>query len=436
MTKFEFIKEAAEIRDDRIGWLIGKVQAHNAKAVKLGFPPAKLTEAGEAIKVRVLFNDEHCRPGVKEGAPVKAVYHLIPCELEYTIPVIDGWELISVFDLEGAPKLKDEDGEFIIDENGNNVYGERMVFTSTVPDKELPAEYLDKHEIYCEHCGHKRFRTHSMLMRDTNTGEYKEVGSTCVKDFFGHDPKNLMWIAQFRFKSLIESDPEYGMFGFDRGSDLDTMTVMSFAALAIRQFGWTSRSVAYDKGTVSTSDDVLMLMNPPIKFSGEVEPTEEDISLARAALEHFENLDPGTNDYLMNCHKVAKLGYVPNKMFGVACSMVATYRRRVQKVLDRKKYPESQWVGEIGDKIEARVKCMFFIEIEGYYGVNDFYIFLNEETGEAFKTYYSGTKWSVEQGETCTIKGTVKRHDTDSTGRKTTTLTRVNATDIKEADDA
>jgi hypothetical protein len=436
MKNLEVIKEARTIRVDHLDVIMKRLQAHNRRAVKLGFPPATLKLLDDSVvKMRILFDGRHVSAGgAYDHLPAKQVYFVADAELEYTIPVIDGWELISVFNLEGAPLIKDSDGNPVLDDDGNPTYGDRIVFTSTVPGKELPAKYLDKHEIHCDHCGHNRFRTRSMLMRDVANGMEKEVGSTCVKDFFGHDPKNLTWISYFNFEGLCEDSVDF-YAGGGGAYDMDTHGLMAYTALAIRQFGWTSKGDAYgDPTKTSTADDVFMLMDPPMNFNGEVMPTDDDRKLALDTIKHFSELDPGTNDYLVNCCKVVKLGYVPHKMVGVACSMVATYRRHVQSELEKKDYPESEFVGEVGDKVEANVKCLFFTEVSSDWGTSEFYIFINEETGEVFKTYYGGVKWQVNQGDTCKIKGTVKRHNTDSNGRKATMLTRVNATDVVEGE--
>jgi hypothetical protein len=434
--KENMTKQTVTIKKDRLPYLREKITKLNRKCFKLNCPEMVLivNEKTETICHELLDGRHISREDlVKFEIPVSRIARTwveVEVTLEYEIPVIDGWELICTFDIAPGPPVKDENGEVEKDKNGNTVYGDPTVFTSKVPDKELPEWFLNKHEIHCDHCGHKRYRTHSMLMKKVESGRHKEVGSTCVKDFFGHDPKALLWMAQISFTDIIdEIEGEY--FGSGGGTscyDLDQ--VLAYTALAIRKDGWVSKGMAYDDpGLNPTADNIFYYMKPPKsevdKLGIEVfTPTEEDINLAKAAVKHFEEIEVGDNDYLMNCKKVAALGYVPIKMIGTACSMIATYRRELAKKLEKDSLPESNFVGQVKDKIEVTGKCVWLTEVQSMYGVSVLYIFVDETTGNKFKTFYSGKSWSANQGDIVKIKGTVKKHE-EYKGEKNTMLTRV-----------
>jgi hypothetical protein len=231
-------------------------------------------------------------------------------------------------------------------------------------------------------------------------------------------------MAQISLRDMCD-DVERDNFGSGGGVhcyDLDQ--ILRFTALAIRNEGWVSKGAAYDDPSlIPTAEAIWFYIDPPPSNKTREFPSTDDIELAKNAVKHFEGLDAGDNDYLVNCKKVVALGYVPVKMIGVTCSMIATYRRELAKDIERKKFPESQFVGEIGDKIEATVKCVWLTECQSMYGVSVLYIFVNEETGEKFKTFYSGNKWSAAQGDIVELKGTVKKHETYK-GSKDTMLTR------------
>jgi hypothetical protein len=407
------MKDTQTVSKDRIPYLREKLAKFNKKCYKLNCPEMTLTVHDETENVRhelsngmVIDAKDLSKYSKYERIVRTTVY--IDVTLEYEIPVIDGWELICTFDIEHDPE------------------GNAIVFTSKVPDKELPSQYLNKDEIHCDHCGHNRYRTHSMLMRKIESGRYKEVGSTCVKDFFGHDPKNLLWMARISLKGMID-DVDEKYFGEGGGGhycyDLDN--VLSYTALAIRLHGWTSRGAAYDDPSkTATTEDMFYYMYPPrgLRESEKKSPNEADIELARKTREHFENLDPGDNDYLNNCVKVVKVGYVPVKQVGVTCSMIASYKNHIRKNLEKKHTKESNYVGEVGDRLEVKVECVFMTEIDSYYGPSELYIFVDSD-GNKYKTFYSGSKWGCDQGDIVTLKGTVKKHETYN-GSKDTVLTR------------
>jgi hypothetical protein len=364
---------------------------------------------------------------------IKRTYFTIEATLEYQIPVIDGWELICTFDITPRVPVLNGTGGYLTDDDGNTVYNERMVFTSTVPGKELPFRFQVKTEIHCDHCGHRRFRTHSMLLCNVANGCYKEVGSTCVKDFFGHDPKGLLWMAQLSFSAFVQEDQDDYNSGCNASHMMNIETVLQYTAMAIRLDGWVSKQYARDYGKTSTVDSMYFYMDPPSNYKGNrEEPSDEDVKLADDTLKHYSELDPGDNDYLANCCKVVKLGGVPDKMVGVACSMIATYKQFYKDYLEREARPESNWIGEIKDRVEVKVLCVWSKEIQTDFGVSVLYIFIDEATGNKFKTFYSGHKWTVYQGETLTLKGTIKGHDTYK-DEKSTNLTRCSAMDIMPA---
>ena len=431
-------KETVTIKKDRLPILRDKLAKLNRKCVKLGCPEMILTvDPNESIwhQVEDFFGQfttivAHENLDKYRHAKITSTWVEIDVTLDYEIPIIDGWELISTFDI--VPKLTK-------DEKGETIYGDPIVFTSTVPDKTLPARFLDKNEIHCDHCGHKRYRTHSMLMHEIETDLYKEVGSTCIKDFFGHDPKNLLWMAQISLTTLIdEIEDDFGSGGHGMFChDLDQL--LSYTALAIRLNGWISKGAAYeDPSLIPTAEMMNFYLYPPksVSTSDRQEPIAEDIELAKLTRIHFETLDAGDNDYLTNCKKVVELGYVPVKQEGVACSMVATYRNHIREKMEKKDTPESSFVGEIGEKIEVEnVKVVWLTECQSDWGVSVLYIFVDEKTGNKFKTFYSGKTWSAMQGDIVNLKGTVKKHD-EYKGSKDTMLSRCNVKIIKTNENA
>jgi len=404
-------KQEARILEENAGELIEKCLKLSKRAKKLGCNPLNLhIDFENKHIINVLMNGDHIEldHAAKPINPfyIKRTYVTLDATLEYDVPKYDGWRLISVFDIEPGTDKTDP-----------------TVFTSTVPGETLPPEYNHKTSIECQHCNHKRYRTHSMLIEHDN-GDRKEVGSTCIKDFLGHDPSAWLFYASISLGGFCREIDDFDQDGCPRSSEvLDIYSVMVFTAMAIRRDGWVSGGEAYmDERKTATRENVSYYMG--LEDDKRIEPGDEDRELAAETIEHFENLDPGENDYLNNCVKVVKLGYVPMKMFGTACSMIATFRNIKRERLEKKEYPESNWVGDLKDRIEVTALCAYVREIETDFGVSVLYAMIDEKTGNKFKTFYSGYKWSMEQGETYTFKGTVKKHETYADS-KNTVLTRV-----------
>ena len=349
----------------KLGQLYEEIKKLNKKAKKMG------------IREMTLELGEETTHKIKDPISGRTVGIIVYVEatIDYEIPIIDGWELISTFDIFQA---KDKS----------------VVMTSTVPGKELPKEYLNKTEIHCDHCGHNRFRTHSMLMRHIETGEYKEVGSSCVKDFFGHDPKHLLWIASFDFRKMLSSleDDDFRLGSGSQSYDPLEM-VLIYSSAVIRKHGWCSKGAAYeDPSLVSTFGYVLQYIanafNPSASKEDRITIDNEDNETAESTIEYFKNINAEDNDYLSNCQKLCELGYVPFKMYGVACSMVSSYKRFLNENAAKKERKKSNWIGEIKERLELTVKCFYKMHIESYYGMSTLYMFCDSD-GNVFKTFYS-----------------------------------------------
>jgi DNA-directed RNA polymerase subunit RPC12/RpoP len=352
-------------------------------------------------------------------------------KLEYEIPMIKGWELICTFDI--VP-MSDNEME---------------VFTSKVPGKTIPVEYQTKKEIHCDHCGHKRFRNHSMLMRNVKSGEYKEVGSTCVKDFFGHDPRGFMLYARFSidFPSIkeVQDGEDYGYSGQGYRMGCDNLTeVLAMTSAVIAVKGWKSATSAYEYGGTSTKSMVSEQLNPPKnwkedKFFVKIYPGETDTEKATATIEYFKALtaeEIGDNDYLMNCHKVSNHNMLPWKLFGVGCSMINAYERYLYGEAEKAKKadePESNFVGELKERLKLiPVTCIFTKVIYSDYGYDPSTLYIwKDDQGNKFKTFYSGSTWGMEVNDSCLLTGTVKKHD-DYKGEKSTMLSRCIVSEIKD----
>ena len=411
----KMIEKTLEILKYKKEAFLKNVAKFNKKALKLGIVPMDI-EFGE-IKVTSYFESEEAEIF---GVATKIESQVV--NVKYEIPKIADWDLVCVFDY--------EDYE---DENGQR---QRAVFMNKVPGKVVPFKYQDKTEIHCEHCKHNRYRKRSFLVEHIN-GEMKEVGSTCLKDFLGHDPSNFLFFAQIEDK-LGSMEEEYGMGSWGAGDPMsyDLLGILTLTSAIIKKYGWTSRSEAYDYSynndgvKVATADDVLdYLCKKNKSIEEKVQLEDRDKEIAEKTIEHFKSLSNQDNDYIMNCLKVIKMNRVSHKRLGIACSMIQVYRNHVEKELERANELPSEWFGNIGSKLEdCEVICTFKTFCETQFGTSVLYKFRDND-GNVFKTFYSGHTWEVEQEEKVRLWGTVKKHD-EWNNKKETMLTRCKVKDL------
>jgi hypothetical protein len=104
---------------------------------------------------------------------------LVPCILNGPTSIsYDGWEFIAT--LQHLPT------------------GENIV-RAIIDDANIPAQYRTAGSD-CEHCCSKRYRKDTYIVRrsSANPIEYRQVGSSCIKDFLGgKSPDNILQKASF-----------------------------------------------------------------------------------------------------------------------------------------------------------------------------------------------------------------------------------------------
>ena len=391
------IKETFPIHKSEIKRVKNGIAAINRKAKKIDCDPIKLT-----------FGDEYKVQRTTDYGRKYFIF-MIDATVKYELPIINGWELICTFDIYTGKDNKS------------------VVMTSTVPDKTVPPEYLNKTEIHCDHCGHTRNRTHSMLMHHTETGNYKEVGSTCIKDFFGHDPSRLLIYAGLDFSVMFKDEGhEDGFAVGGRGiSATDLLETLIYTSATIRKYGWTSKKKAFEESIQATADELLnqMFPNPNMRDELKVELQERDKTIAEGCIAYFAELKPPTgNDYLWNCIKVAELGYVPLKHIGLVASMIPVYQRHLAD-LKAAEGDTSTHIGNIKDRLkEIPATVTFKKYFASDFGTSALYIFQGNDDN-TYKCFYTGTTWDFEVDDKVLLTGTVKKHDIYK-GKKSTMLSR------------
>lgn len=140
-----------------------------------------------------------------------------------------GWDFVGSLDDLG-------DGDFIL---------------RTPPGTELDGYRPDAQR--CDHCGRRQHRSQTYLVRHED-GTIKQVGSTCIQDFLGVEPKGL-WAIGFDPMEDAEDDWEGGYSG---GGETLKDTRMVIATALVLSEGGTRYQTSYDgEGTGAQVKNVL-----------------------------------------------------------------------------------------------------------------------------------------------------------------------------------
>lgn len=379
-----------------------KIERLDKRAVKMGCSPIVVEVLGQMKKI------------VDKKTGETEVYNCVTITGE--APSYKGWTFIASLEHTAA---------------GNIV--------RTVPGFELPEKYRHV-ENYCEHCNSRRRRKETFIVLHED-GTYKQVGRNCIADFLGGHPDPEMYGRWFDLWDKIEEEANSHSGGGYSGERIfDLNTYMAFVVECIERFGWVSQSHAreqmeyYDRYIEATAwraiRNLLPARNKHEQERKDFEvPSEASIEKAKVIVEWAKALKdrPDLNDYLHNLTVIANNGYVTSNKMAFAASMANAYQMELdnieyqaRKAKEKAEKPVSQYVGEVGKRMEFTVTVKKVLKFESRFGVTKFHI-MEDEDGNNLVWYASNEQ--LDEGETYKLKATVKEHK-EYNGEKQTVLTR------------
>ena len=306
----------------------------------------------------------------------------------------------------------------------------------------VPESYLTAVGANCDHCNIKRQRNNTFLFKDTNG--YKQVGSTCLKEFFGIDPtKHLDWVGSFG--SFDEEFERGSRPVFCEGVELSVRVAIAMVA----KHGFTSRKSANAYAEASngeamlstTSDRVLDFLNPPPTFGTKVSEetiqyrkeigaavdanVDEAKALIAWGIEYFAT---ESGEYAHNMVKFLGEVAIPAKYMGYLVSVIAAKARFDNANVEKEVVvSENNFVGEVGAKVNLTVKVNKVIAKDGNYGTT--YIVIMTEVATGNNVIWFASVNACDEGETVTLKGTVKAHNVRD-DKNQTVLTRCKVLEV------
>ena len=353
--------------------------------------------------------------------------------------VIKGWQFVGTI-------------EFT--ENGNII---RLADSSF--EGKIPLKYLHTPKI-CEHCGKIRNRKDTYLIYNVDSGEFKQVGSTCLLDYTkgldADECANIMSCLD-KVSSLCDfncDDESFFGNGFDSTSfGFDRMAILPLVYAYVSEYGYERMFEGH-----GTAQDVRICVLQEWGYLGEelsnyyqtrynslVMPSAEDMkAIDEYAKAHLDD----ANDYMRNASLSWLKGNIEYRDFGLVASFVATYRKEINKAklqALQQKSKSNAWVGNVGDRITikvASIRCLYTntIEIAWHVYVSTFLYEITDTEGHVYIWKSSnnievkeiqvlekeGTDWyksQFVQVKPLEIVATVKEHSTYK-DLKQTVLTR------------
>lgn len=389
-----------------------EIAALNRKAAKIGASMIHMIEGRPYVHTYKHIDPMMIYP------PEERHIEVVDVTILGETPVINGWQFIATIQ-HGVTEDKEEGHAHV------NVIAAIPGLSVTVP-----AEYWTIEPI-CQHCGYKRRRNDTYLLRNIESGEWKQVGSGCLKDFTGaNNPQAIAKAAEW-WAALEEK-----MGGYREGGSAPILypinLYLAFVLISVKTGGWVSRGKADEYGKLATADDALYTMqdyakarkdNPAVRaispeMLSALKP-EVETMLAWLQTQHrnmplaaFIQQYPGEwvalSEYMRNLLTACVGEFIKPKHIGLVASLVPAYRKALDMIRERATRPTSHHVGQVGEKITVKVQCVLSRPVETQYGVSTLHKFVDEQ-GNQFTWFAS--RDTLDDGKWYIISGTVKNHE-------------------------
>ena len=327
---------------------------------------------------RVGEHFETLREKTESGVVVEHVVKFIDIEVEGKA-IVNGWRFVA--SLEYTDK-------------GNIVNG--------VGDVEVPDRYYTC-QPWCEHCKTRRDRKSSYIVYNEESGEFKQVGKSCLKDFTGGLSAENVALFESYFKEIEEASESRPWGHFPVFYDVKEFMVC--VAESIRLYGYVKRD-GTGISTVSRADDVYSVENNLPLGSARKEILEQyDEMVARGLDTKREDsrelagkvvdwiVNNGREDnYFHNLKVACSLEYCEGHVLGLLTSAFPAYdreleweaERREREIKEAEARAKSSWMGNVGDKVSFEIADFRVISSwSTQWGYTFVYKFVDSEGHEA-----------------------------------------------------
>ncbi len=343
--------------------------------------------------------------------------------------------LYKVVDVEVEGNYKVGDYEFVASFDFNEETQMNLVFKAPETPN-IPSKFVNRCE--CDHCKINRQRKHTVLLHNVNNDEYVQVGKACLHDYLGRDIVDYATYLGF-FKDIEEyADDLSAKNGDGKGYRyFDVKNILTQTVIDARVRGYVSKATIrawYDKNDPDGEFDLICPFDTTAsriyKMFAELRDndgniivpkytdiTEEDKQQVEDVIAYV-NDHKDDSDYIRNIYILITSEYVDLNNIGIVVSAVGCFLRETKKKDEKVVEESSEFVGEIGDKIEFTSKPEVVFSTDTQYGVYYIYKFMK---GKDIIIWKTSKKLNVETE--LTLKGTVKEHN-NFRGIKQTEITR------------
>lgn len=392
------------VAEDNLPELEKRLKALNRKAERIGAEPITLTRT-EEVGIESYVTDTYSTRALK----FQHRYVI----LTGTTPKIEGFTMIAA--------LAHTDAGTLVHRVPMMMLGDEKIYSEI-----NLSEYTDA-EPHCDHCNKIRSRNNTYIMHEEATGEIKQIGRTCLRDYTGsNNPEQIAKLLEYVWEWMR------GASAHGEQPIVPTRDFLAHAAVLARGnngyyrkgLGWNAWSNYFD-----AAQDRRDKRGPLY-----VTPVEGDYDLADRTLAWGRDMEPQTNEFMENLRKTISVDAVADKTQGILGYAPTAYQKATDQLAAKKAEAEqvaADFIGSPGVRLTRkltveRIRQMASAYAEGYVPM---YI-MKDEFGNPVKWFASSWSAGMKEGGTYLVKATVKKHDDHEKFGKSTLITRAKVEEI------
>lgn len=381
----------------------------------------------KAERAKVDFSYKRLEPVQKKtdlpGVTVECVPVMVECKIHY-----ENWIVIAVLDHH---------------EVGNVIH---LVEGEWKPSAELalPSRFRTA-KSFCEHCNTMRSRNKTVVIYNTQTKQFKQVGTTCLREYTG----GIDAEAIAAFEEAIKSPEEFlGVSGSSKFF-IETKDYLSAVVATMSLYGFASKKKAAEineearynnnvKGVEATCTRAVHLMTnneKPNEMSNKwhnIYKSKDTEAFVEDALEWIKSYNE-PNDFMENLRVICSGSHIKVSDVGFAACLMDLYKRHLEYEKTRKQKEQEnemyRYYGEVGEKVTLNGKLACVTSYSTQFGVMFIYKMIYNSAIFVWKTSkYLGID---DSGAEVNLVGTIKEHS-EFRGVKQNMLVRCKVEIIKE----
>lgn len=300
----------------------------------------------------------------------------------------------------------------------------------------IPKRFFHTTNRICDHCNTKRDRVNVILIKNKKTGEIKQVGKNCLKEYTNIDLELVAIYMQVWETCKDEKTVVINSKGYKHMVNVKEMLL--YAIETINLFGyvksdsddaiptkWVTNGIYLTKtdshGLSWQSRKHYQEMIDKYNFNENTEANKKEMN---DMIDWILNKNVANNIYLNNLQNICKNEYISIENIGFLVSLPIAYRKEMEKIEKEKEKEKatgnSDFIGKVGDKIEVTInKASLVTSYITNYGICFVYKFIDTNDNVlVWKTSKAINNLDVKK-----VSGTIKEHNTFNK-EKQTVITR------------